>query len=317
MNYDVFNGDADGICALHQLRLVKPIQAKLISGVKRDIKLLNRIADITNANITVLDISLDSNKVALCNLLKNKNNITYYDHHFAGEIPANKALHCYIDTSADTCTSLITHKEYPQNPAWAICGSFGDNLHIPATELAQKHDYSEQEVSKLKEIGELLNYNGYGADLNDLHFSPIELYKSVSRFTSPFDFFDQSEELSRLRNGYKEDFKKAMSCQAKIDPSGNRIYFFPDESWARRVAGVFANFRAREKANVAHALITRNSDKTLRISVRAPLENKKNADTLCKSYPTGGGRMAAAGINYLPAEMLDDFLLKLAKTYQG
>lgn len=43
MNFiDVFNGDADGICALHQLRLVNPIESKLVMGVKRDIALLKK-----------------------------------------------------------------------------------------------------------------------------------------------------------------------------------------------------------------------------------------------------------------------------------
>ena len=43
MNYDVFNGDADGLCALHQLRLANPALAELVTGVKRDIKLLDRV----------------------------------------------------------------------------------------------------------------------------------------------------------------------------------------------------------------------------------------------------------------------------------
>ena len=42
MYYDVFNGDADGICALHQLRLAEPRPtAELVTGVKRDIRLLH------------------------------------------------------------------------------------------------------------------------------------------------------------------------------------------------------------------------------------------------------------------------------------
>ena len=40
--YDVFNGDADGICALQQLRLQFPREAERISGLKRDIDLLRR-----------------------------------------------------------------------------------------------------------------------------------------------------------------------------------------------------------------------------------------------------------------------------------
>ena len=35
--FDVFNGDADGICALIQLRLAEPRDTTLITGVKRDI----------------------------------------------------------------------------------------------------------------------------------------------------------------------------------------------------------------------------------------------------------------------------------------
>ena len=40
--YDIFNGDADGICALHQLRLADPCDARLITGVKREIDLVSR-----------------------------------------------------------------------------------------------------------------------------------------------------------------------------------------------------------------------------------------------------------------------------------
>lgn len=40
---DVFNGDADGICALIQLRLANPVESQLITGVKRDIALLQKL----------------------------------------------------------------------------------------------------------------------------------------------------------------------------------------------------------------------------------------------------------------------------------
>ena len=42
-HFDVFNGDADGLCALHQLRLEAPLDSVLITGVKRDIALLQRV----------------------------------------------------------------------------------------------------------------------------------------------------------------------------------------------------------------------------------------------------------------------------------
>ncbi len=63
--YDVFNGDADGICALQQLRLQFPREAQRISGLKRDIDLLQRVAAAAGDEITVLDVSLDKNRDAL------------------------------------------------------------------------------------------------------------------------------------------------------------------------------------------------------------------------------------------------------------
>ena len=41
--YDVFNGDADGLCSLHQLRLDEPRDSVLVTGAKRDIELLQRV----------------------------------------------------------------------------------------------------------------------------------------------------------------------------------------------------------------------------------------------------------------------------------
>ena len=43
MNYDIFNGDADGICALTQLRNAEPRESVLVTGVKRDIELLQQV----------------------------------------------------------------------------------------------------------------------------------------------------------------------------------------------------------------------------------------------------------------------------------
>jgi len=62
---DCFNGDADGICALTQLRLAEPLESTLITGVKRDINLLARVEASAGDRITALDISLDKNRAGL------------------------------------------------------------------------------------------------------------------------------------------------------------------------------------------------------------------------------------------------------------
>jgi len=62
---DVFNGDADGICALVQLRLAKPAQTKLVTGVKRDIQLLKQVEVQVDDVVTILDISLQKYRTDL------------------------------------------------------------------------------------------------------------------------------------------------------------------------------------------------------------------------------------------------------------
>ncbi len=63
--FDVFNGDADGICALLQLRQHTPRSATLVTGVKRDIGLLNRVAAASGDLVTVLDVAVEKNRSAL------------------------------------------------------------------------------------------------------------------------------------------------------------------------------------------------------------------------------------------------------------
>ena len=319
MHFDVFNGDADGIIALHQFRLQMPQPgATLVTGVKRDIKLLDKIKDVQNSTIAVFDISLDSNRDSLVRLLAHGNRITYTDHHFAGEIPDTNQLTIHIDPSPTVCTSLIADQLLQgKYRTWAIAGAYGDNLHDSAKKIAADLSLDSEQLERLRELGELLNYNGYGADLSDLHFTPDALYQALHPYEDPFDFLAESDDLTTLRRGFTEDMELAMG-QKEMDPGKtNRVYTFPNASWSRRVAGVFSNLRAREKKDAAHVLIVENDDSTLRISVRAPLNNRKDADTLCLAFPTGGGRTAAAGINGLPAEMLDDFLDRFHSTYPG
>lgn len=318
-HYNAFNGDADGICALHQYRLAYPhpeADIKLITGVKRDIALLEQIEDVHDAEIYVFDISMHSNMASLKKLLAQGNKVYYFDHHFAGEIPDSADLTAHVDPSATLCTSLIVnHLLDGKYCKWALCGAFGDNLNTIALEIAHKQGISEPHTAQLKEIGELLNYNGYGAKIEDLYFKPDQLYRIIEEYSDPLSFYEDSETLKVLRAGFDNDMDHALSQPEYRRRGKNRVFRFPDSPWARRVSGVFANLKARENPAGAHALITENSDGSLRISVRAPLDTKINADVLCRKFPTGGGRAAAAGINGLPSEMLNSFLDEFQNIY--
>ena len=136
--HDVFNGDADGICALIQLRLAEPRDSVLVTGVKRDIALLQQVRSQAGDGITVLDIALEKNSTALQAVLATGASVFYCDHHFPGDLPVHPRLTTLINTAPEVCTSLLVDTYLRQAHAhWAVVGAFGDNLHSSAMALAR------------------------------------------------------------------------------------------------------------------------------------------------------------------------------------
>ena len=314
---DVFNGDADGLCALHQLRLANPLASELVTGVKRDIKLLDRVEAAAGDAITVLDISLDSNRQGLLRLLDAGATVAYFDHHHAGEIPQHPGLHSHIDLSAAVCTSILVDRHLGgQHRLWAIAAAFGDNLAKVARALAEERGLTEAQIGQLARLGECLNYNGYGDSLSDLHFHPADLYRELQPYADPFSFIAKSPAFARLETGFNDDLARVDALLPIRKQASCAAYLMPDAPWARRVSGIFANRLANASPALAHAVLTLNRHGDYTVSVRAPLANPQGADTLCLSFETGGGRKAAAGINRLPVAGLDAFLTRFGEHYR-
>ena len=161
-----------------------------------------------------------------------------------------------------------------------------------------------------------MNYNGYGASLGDLHFAPAELFELVRRFPTPFAFVDEAREtFEKLESGYQQDMAAAAAVKPHRESDKTAVFILPNQTWARRVSGVYSNELANASPARAHAVLTERPDATYLVSVRAPLENKQGADELCRQFPTGGGRAAAAGINALPGDQLHAFMDALAASY--
>jgi len=317
MQYDVFNGDADGLCALLQLRLAEPVDSMLITGVKRDIELLQRVNAQAGDSVAVLDISLAKNRTALDRLLLQGASVFYVDHHQAGDIPQHPQLTTRINTDSNTCTSLLMD-EYlnGQYRAWAVVAAFGDNLRHSATQAAQNLSLSIEQLKALQRLGICINYNGYGSCVADLHFSPAALYHACLPYPSPFEFMrDQPLIYERLMTGYAEDMRLALSIKAEYQTEQVAVYSLPDEAWARRVSGVFSNELANRYPDRAHAVLNVTAQGDYQVSVRAPLTNNMGADTLCSAFASGGGRKSAAGINHLPFDQLPDFINAFAQHY--
>lgn len=307
--FDVFNGDADGICALHQWRLTHPAQTTLVTGVKRDIHLLKKLKVGAGDTATVFDISLDSNREDAARLLNAGASLRWFDHHFAGEPVSHPSLEAHIDTAPDICTSLIVNQLLGgQFRAWAVVAACGDNLHAAARKAAEPLGLKEEQISALAELGELLNYNGYGDSVADLHCAPDDLYREIAPYAEPFSFINASETFKRLRAGFAADIQVAEALTPCLDTTHAAAWVLPDAAWARRVIGVMANRLATATPGRAHALLAPNASGTLTVSVRAPKSRPDGADELCRRFATGGGRKAAAGINRLPPSELDSFL---------
>jgi len=318
--FDVFNGDADGLCALHQWRLAHPIESELVTGVKRDIDLLRHVSAGEDDTVCVLDISLDCNRESLLRLLDKGVKIRWFDHHFAGNIPRRPNLRTHINTAPDVCTSLLVNQHLQGIfLPWAVTAAFGDNLHDVAIHAAAPLDIRQVQLQQLRHLGECLNYNGYGMTVDDLYFHPSMLYSRLKPFSNPFEFIETDDAFGVLKEGMANDIRQAREIRPEFEGARTALFVLPDKAWSRRVSGIFSNELARVHPDRAHAVAMRFADEekreVYRISVRAPLGRNYGADELCRQFSTGGGRKAAAGINALPQEEFNSFMKRFHATF--
>lgn len=306
--FDVFNGDADGMCALHQLRMVHPEDATLVTGVKRDIALLERVDARRGDRVTVLDVSLATNRDALVRLLDRGVAVEYFDHHYAGSIPVHPLLTATIDPAPGVCTGMLVDRNLGgRHRVWAVVAAFADNLTESAHRLADTLGLDPAQRHALDQLGETLSYNAYGDSEADLVVHPALLYQTMHRHSDPFEFIRSEPVCRRIDEQRRGDVALASAVEPAFAFPGGLIYILPDAAWSRRVRGVLANDLANQDPGRAHAVLSSAEPDGYTVSVRTPLLDNTGADTLCRKFATGGGRAAAAGINHLPRESLPDF----------
>ena len=321
-HYDAFNGDADGICALHQLRLAEPVQSELVTGVKRDIALLERVAAQAGAGdtVTALDISLAVNRTALVALRGRGVRVEYFDHHHAGDIPVDPGLRALIDPAPDVCTGILVDRHLRgRHRIWAVVAAFGDNLPAAALALAgtisAAPTLAAAQLATLRDLGDTLAYNAYGDTEADQIVHPAELYRTLSRYADPFAFIQDEPLCAKIAQSRREDLALAEVARPRASLKGATVFVLPDAAWSRRVRGSFANELANRSPDLAHAILTPDDRGGYMVSLRAPLARPTGADALCRRFPTGGGRRSAAGINHLPQDGLPEFLRELERAW--
>lgn len=317
-HHDVFNGDADGLCALQQLRLADPRDAQLVTGVKRDIALLQRVDAQAGDSATVLDVSLDRNRAALQALLDRGVAVEYFDHHYAGAVPRHRLLQAVLDPSPATCTSALVDRHLQgRHRAWAAVGAFGDNLPELGVSFARSVGLSEPDTELLRRLGEAINYNAYGDSEADLLVAPARLAAMLRPHADPRSFAREEPVAQALMDREQQDLRLGLAVAPTQELRGATVVVLPQAAWARRVQGSLANALSRRTPQRAHAVLRPCADDAWVVSVRAPRAQPRGADTLCLRFPGGGGRAAAAGIDALPQAQLEAFLQALAQAFPG
>jgi len=316
--YDIFNGDADGICALHQLRMAFPQEAIEITGVKRDINLLEKINPNAGDHLTVLDISLDANAPALKRHLDAGAFVTYFDHHDAKLVFLHPRLELHWSDAREVCTSILVSQFLNSRYVmWAIVAAFGDNLIHTANGMCMQQGLTWVDRAKLQELGKLLNYNAYGEQLSDLHVHPAELYREVHRFANPFDFISSSPHFLALQFAYAEELTYLNDLHPVAVRKQSTIYILPDASWSRRISGLLANKLHEEQRDFSFAVLTPKTTGGYVISVRSAQPELKPASRFCATFAQGGGRQLAAGINHLDASEVDIFFTRFFDYFES
>jgi len=307
-HFDVFNGDADGICSLHQLRLDEPRDSTLVTGMKRDIALLKSVPAQAGDVVTVLDISLDRNRDALRSILDRGAVVRYFDHHYAGDIPRHPSLHAMLDDSHATCTSAIVNRHLGGRFAiWAAVGAFGDALDETALEIARPLRLDDDRIASLRELGTSLNYSAYGQTESDLLVEAAHLYRIVSRHPDPFDLIEAEPVIERLGRERAADMERALATKAMHQSECGAVWMLPDAAWARRVSGTFANRLALREPHRAHAVLTPAANGGYMVSVRAARTGETSAGELCREFE-GSGRALAGGVDCLDAGRIEAFI---------
>ena len=314
--YDIFNGDADGLCALQQLRLAEPREAAtLVTGAKRDIALLERVQVAADDRLTVLDVSMQTNAAGLRRALAAGAHVQWFDHHQTGTVPDDGKLEAHLDLAPGICTSLIVDRHLEGRfRAWGVVGAFGDNLTDSARTAARALGLAHDAVQKLRRLGESLNYNAYGSAVEELQFHPEELHRRMRRYLDPLAFAERDPAFPALDRARTEDLLRALAIVPILETAGATAVMLPDEPWSRRVSGTLANRLTTDQPARAHAVFVPERGRYT-VSLRAPQRHPFGADRIASEFSGGGGRAAGAGINGLPESDVPRVLAALQQAY--
>jgi hypothetical protein len=303
------HGDEGAIAgALIYKNLKDPSSATILSGSKFDMdiarlykkKFGKNLSSIANSIIYIADLSLSKNQGYLGGLLKNGNEIFYFDHHMLNKgqkIPQNQHFHGYFDKKDEKCTTMLVADHYYKGSSkedigakkWAIAGAFGDCKDKKAIELAKELGLDKKELKYLNRFGRILTYHSFGPIVD-----PEKLVKHFSTLGSP-DELKGDQIADKIARNYLRDMKK-IKGQYKVRYADDKyhILVLPKKSKASRklfasVADTISKIHPNKIVAVASKRL--KEPKTYSVSIRAD----HNAYLYAERIGGGGRETAAAG----------------------
>ena len=319
MRIDVCNGGADGLCAVLQWRLHAPAQAMLVTGLKRDIAMLEQVRVRPGDEVLVCNLSLRKNHSALLRLLDAGARVSYFDHHPVDNIPTHHWLRAHLEASPDQCSSVLVDRYLGgRHRAWAVVGAFGDKRVAAGETLARSMGLASAEIDRLRLLGQAINYNAYGDNMQDMLMTPHALFAILLQYPRPQDFLGHPAARA-LQARRQEDLLEACALLPYFQDATHGVYLLPDAAWSRRAMGCLGNLLALQQPQRALALLRPRVGGDAVVCVRAPHDTTVHATSSDRREYTssaaefcgrfgGHGSADAACIDHLPTEQRYAFL---------
>ena len=206
--FDVCNSDADGLCAVRQWRLREPAQATLVTGLEREIALLQRVPAVGPTRCWCATSPWPATATRSCHC-------SSAAWRCAGSITMTPAR-CGCPASwrlsrlrcRDLQRLLVERHLGGAHRAWALVGAYGDALTTVTDRLAAASGFDALQRAALRRLGQAINYNAYGEQLFDLRIAPAELYGVMARHADPFALLATEPVIDEIDDQREADLRR-------------------------------------------------------------------------------------------------------------
>ena len=253
---DVFHGDADGLCAVHQLRLARPVPPgsphQIVTGLKDDVELLARVRGAPGCIVTALDVSLDRNRAALLRVLDE-----------GAEVQHRPPLRrCGAETSATAGAHRHGRRRVREHlvdalvggahRAWAVVGAFGDNLESAAAALAAAgaRRGADRHAAPARRGPQLQRVRRQSRRCAACARRAVSGHAGTRR---PPGLRSDRPRRTPDRTAQVRPRRSLTLAPLRFD-ADRAVYRLPAQPWSGRVIGTFANALARTHPRRGHAV---------------------------------------------------------------